>query len=56
VGTVSQKETAKHPDWPDIFAETVRWFNTHLEAAPERRASSGSTEFAWFHSNRASPL
>jgi acetyl esterase/lipase len=23
-------ETARHPDWPDIFAETVRWFNAHL--------------------------
>jgi acetyl esterase/lipase len=23
-------EIANHPDWPDFFAETVRWFKAHL--------------------------
>jgi acetyl esterase/lipase len=30
-------ETAKHPDWPDFFAESVRWMDQHLKAPASAR-------------------
>jgi dipeptidyl aminopeptidase/acylaminoacyl peptidase len=32
-------ETARHPDWPDFFAESVQWLDRHLKTTAGARTS-----------------